>query len=426
MRTSSLAILAGAAFLLSSCGNNPPPVSRYCNPECRLGYFCNDGTCVSYCNPPCNTGESCVPATTDAGAGGDAATEIPAPGPVRWTCETVADSGQPGDVPVDTATPDDTALPTDGPAPDDVPTADTGVGPVDGGGMDAGMDVVVAMDGPALDVGADSVAVDGPRDAGIDVTPPCGHASERCCGPVDAGTACLPGSICVTGTCVAITRDPGECSRPADCPSGQSCVGPQTCTDHGCYRCAAPTGTGVFGATCTYGTDCRSGVCARGRCTVACAVGTTGDADCAAVDPGYLCSQLNYRSTLADGGYSPVMALGLCTQRCARNADCDGGRVCMPLLNYLTDRMDFICGTTTATGTAGTPCVDGRTCQASICVPGAIPPAPDASTMPGAACTAPCVMNADCPSAAPDCVELTYLRPSGGLQPGRGCLPHWP
>ena len=31
-----------------------------CFPQCRSGYICHDGECVSLCNPPCSQGEVCV------------------------------------------------------------------------------------------------------------------------------------------------------------------------------------------------------------------------------------------------------------------------------------------------------------------------------------------------------------------------------
>ncbi|MGD8862085.1 MAG: hypothetical protein PVI30_18885 [Myxococcales bacterium] len=51
-----------------------------CVPECRSGYLCHEGRCVSACNPPCGPGERCAdgeclpphppPPPTYAGAGG--------------------------------------------------------------------------------------------------------------------------------------------------------------------------------------------------------------------------------------------------------------------------------------------------------------------------------------------------------------------
>ncbi len=39
----------------------PPPAlpPRACFPECRAGYLCHEGTCISRCNPPCAVGEQC-------------------------------------------------------------------------------------------------------------------------------------------------------------------------------------------------------------------------------------------------------------------------------------------------------------------------------------------------------------------------------
>ena len=39
------------------------------------------------------------------------------------------------------------------------------------------------------------------------------------------------------------------------------------------------------------------------------------------------------------------------------------------------------------------------------------------------ACPAPCLTNADCPTAAPQCAMIDYYTPSGVAFTGRGCLP---
>ena len=46
--------LALAALLGSSAAD-----AQSCTPECRKGFVCSNGTCVSACNPPCAAGETC-------------------------------------------------------------------------------------------------------------------------------------------------------------------------------------------------------------------------------------------------------------------------------------------------------------------------------------------------------------------------------
>ncbi len=38
----------------------PPPATPECYPQCRNGFFCHMGQCVSSCNPPCGPGEACA------------------------------------------------------------------------------------------------------------------------------------------------------------------------------------------------------------------------------------------------------------------------------------------------------------------------------------------------------------------------------
>ncbi len=40
------------------------PVPAACFPECRDGFFCHNGVCLSRCNPPCSFGQQCTAAAT--------------------------------------------------------------------------------------------------------------------------------------------------------------------------------------------------------------------------------------------------------------------------------------------------------------------------------------------------------------------------
>ena len=82
----------------------------------------------------------------------------------------------------------------------------------------------------------------------------------------------------------------------------------------------------------------------------------------------------------------------------------------------LLDRVVFICASTRATAPAGTPCRFGDDCQSGMCIGGANP-------MGGSACSAPCVDDSDCPTAAPVCMPIRLYTSRGTVSPTRGCLP---
>jgi hypothetical protein len=370
----SLAFLAALATTFAAC---TPRSDHYgsCGAGCQSGYVCVEGVCRASCNPACGAGLVCVVTSASATCVlGDAATG------------DVADATR-----FDTGASDvaDDLVSIDGPVASDAP--------------DAADD---AMDGAATDANDDG-AVDATADAG----PPCGHAGEMCC-----GNFCVSGLACDgTSTCVAITRDPNECSRASDCAASDVCGGPTTCGDHGCFVCETSPGAAPFGAPCMAPSECATGVCRGQRCTIPCDLGGTGDADCAARDPNYVCTQLLYRTGTAP--MTTIVALGTCRQACARLADCTvAGETCLPQLNYATNAMQFICGITSGTVAAGGACASGSECQSLLCVPGVGPGG-------AGACTAPCVTDADCPAAASHCAPISWTRPDGTGQSGHGCLP---
>jgi hypothetical protein len=390
MRRSALGSL-GPSLLLAllgglGCGDSDPPTNTpsSCTPACREGFTCANGSCVSSCNPPCEGGSVC-----------DVSTGTP-------RCVAPTDGG----VPTDTGTPVDVGSPVD-----------TGVPAADAGALDSGVPAtdtgVLPMDAPApLDSGTptDTGALTdrGAADTGADAGP-CGNPGEACCN----GRACLGGGVCNANRCVAPTREMGECTSPGDCTGGQQCQGIFECTGmRGCWRCAASTGTRAFGERCTMASECQSGLCSSGRCSVPCALGAAGDTACGARGAGYVCSATYYRPTST----APITTLGVCQQRCQRNADCPAQTTCLPILNYVTDRMDFYCAPTTRTGAIGAACDPNgtATCQSGLCLP---------SGMNTGFCTAPCVSESDCTTAAPVCGPVFWITPSGGSQQARGCVP---
>lgn len=55
-----VAPMAVIAPIFASTAVNAQSDPRACVPECRIGFTCVDGACVSQCNPPCLSGEVCT------------------------------------------------------------------------------------------------------------------------------------------------------------------------------------------------------------------------------------------------------------------------------------------------------------------------------------------------------------------------------
>jgi len=58
-----LPIVAGFLFAASTAAAQdaaPVPAARECFPECRSGYLCHEGVCITGCNPPCGDDEKCT------------------------------------------------------------------------------------------------------------------------------------------------------------------------------------------------------------------------------------------------------------------------------------------------------------------------------------------------------------------------------
>lgn len=404
-------------------GSEPEPT---CRPSCRDGFTCYYGTCISICNPPCGVGTRCVALdayrgtcvvdTADASVSDAPVTDAPASTPDVLPGDGGFEDA-PGDVP-DAPAPDVVARDADAvdaPAqdapPEDVADATTDRPAMDATSLDAG-----ATDAGVTDVNVtDAGATDVPRDGGS----PCGRAGERCC----AGVSCLPGALCVSERCVAYTSGPGECLSKRDCAGDLACVGGVSCGTNPdwrwCYQCRANPGVARLGERCTSYADCATGVCSSGRCTYACDPGPAGDSQCAGLGVrNGRCTEVVYGLTpIADGGVPRAwQVLGECDVGCTRNSDCASGTYCIPLSGDLLDRVTFVCGTTRATAVAGTPCRWGDDCQSGMCISGANPAG-------GAACSAPCEVDGDCPGTAPSCTPIRLYTASGTPVQVRGCLP---
>jgi hypothetical protein len=177
-----------------------------------------------------------------------------------------------------------------------------------------------------------------------------------------AGTTCVSGQVCNTGTC------------SVSCPGSQVncggiCVDPTTDPIH----CGATTGCGV-GGTGTGGASCASGqVCNVGVCSVSCP-GTQVNCNGVCVDP--KTDPIHCGATLGcgvggigTGGAScasgQVCNVGACSVSCpGTQVNCNGACV-----DPKTDQIH--CGATAGCGTsgglAGASCASGQVCNAGAC-----------------------------------------------------------
>lgn len=110
----------------------------------------------------------------------------------------------------------------------------------------------------------------------------CGSAAQcfqDMCAPLcEDHASCGGGYLCEPdGTCVAVDSQIGDpCARELDCGPGQSCRLADTDGDSDGFldaQCGAEATGAVTGGTCGADSDCRSGICALGRCSELCAAG---------------------------------------------------------------------------------------------------------------------------------------------------------
>ena len=169
----------------------------------------------------------------------------------------------------------------------------------DGGGLSVDGQITFMRDGGPVD-GAPLMQDSGPPqpDARVaDAAPPgCNGDGPTCDGDYAAvcsggrltrSRLCPESSFCLFGEC-AIPFGSSGCSSDASCSSGGS-GGSGICTPFVQHtlnpfdpptvslRCATPraaAGTGTAGAACTSSTECRTGICVRGRCWGVCGNGS--------------------------------------------------------------------------------------------------------------------------------------------------------
>lgn len=412
-RWNRLLLLAALSIAsISTAVGCSPAQPTACNPSCREGFTCVAGACVNACNPACASGERCD--TTGGRArcvGSDASTDAS---------------------PSDTGLATDTGLgspdgASDGALGDSGATMDTGTSN-DSGALDATSSDASSMDSATTDSG---VAMDSARtDTGLSDAPSadspdartaCGMPGQRCCERWCAyGSTCEIATGDTTGVCRAFAPVSGECVGPTTCAASNArCRVGLQCGERRCIQCIAnpPGATRRVGDACANTDECDSGFCFGGKCSTLCNPGAAGDSACAALIPGGVCgggtSSVAVMASDAGAARTSVLSFGACRKGCQRESDCAAGDVCSPATNEGVDRLDFVCRAPTAgLLPGGAACTTNAQCASSVCI-----------NLGGATsvCFRPCVASTDCPAAAPVCVDMTWLRPSGGLQPGRAC-----
>lgn len=110
----ALAVIVGAWFALTqdARGQVPVPVDQPCVPDCRDGYVCYQGACISACNPPCPGGQTC----TGTGQCIDGQPPTPAPVMAPPVAAPAPVAAAPASSP---AQPPDAEPPSPAPPPDD-------------------------------------------------------------------------------------------------------------------------------------------------------------------------------------------------------------------------------------------------------------------------------------------------------------------
>ena len=168
--------------------------------------------------------------------------------------------------------------------------------------------------------------------------------------PVEDGTSCGSGQVCVGGTCTT------GCTVDSDCVDGNACNGTESCVNFVCQA-----GTPLVcddGNACNGVENCSAAVGCEAGTPLNCDDGNVCTVNTCDAQQG--CTSVN----VADGtscGSGQVCVGGVCSSGCSVNAECDDNNVC----NGTETCVDFLCA-------PGTPlvCDDDNACNgAESCDP---------------------------------------------------------
>lgn len=300
--------------------------------------------------------------------------------------------------------------------------APTDMGPTDmGGGQDMG----------GVDMTTSPTTCESARDCTAPqiclINPSTG--AKTCGAPVgggETGATCSDGSQCASGVCFN-----GECAGPCDnaqdCPNGWACEETQVPLDGGqtaalkvCVEQASPClsnsacsspqicvvdrssappsltcqdpvpGAGGLGAVCNADSECASGLCLDGACTLPCERPN----DCS-TDGSYVCQPAQVQA----GGQTTT--INVCAPKpadqCLSDGQCAAPKRCVATRGA-TD-VAFTCQDPAGAGEVGALCSDDSACAQGFCLNGA--------------CAPPCQSNGDCAAAPGHTCELREVQLTG-------------
>lgn len=285
-----------------------------------------------------------------------------------------------------------------------------------------------------LDGGGDAPVVDTGGGGEDGSAPPDGGCSGILC-PCANGGDC-PSGVCAQSITVgaALFGAAGGnnfctqgCCTSADCPAGTVCFasgqGGQYCVNPAWLGRSAPGANALGGATCSTGTDCRSGLCSGSRCADTCCSLASSSTEC---DDGAVCVFGTFPGQSSiDTHFAPSCSAGgpgtygadcsgngdcqgglcyqtnmgaYCTNPCRSQAECGDGSACQ--VDQEGNDVYAACFPWPATGGQGAACTSDEMCQGDWCGT-------------SSQCTSICFTNADCTVVGWTCTPQPSTLPTG-------------
>jgi hypothetical protein len=236
------------------------------------------------------------------------------------------------------------------------------------------------------------------------VSQPCGSKVGNTWVQFPAGTdQCKPDLICVSSLATGALTCGSYCNQTVglglndSCASTEGCYSPLIDSDNLSLCEVLPVGAGATGASCTVGSQCRSGWCGSGYCTdqcthqAGCSANTTCTITLTSVKVGpttyksfesqcTLTSQISGMKTLGQTCTAGQCVTGpngcfngVCVAPCCSSGDCPGGDVCTingPTTS-ITGGTQFsgvpVCLASSATRVSGQACTTSSQCKSGIC-----------------------------------------------------------
>lgn len=307
---------------------------------------------------------------------------------------------------------------------------------------------VASDDGPTVDEeasttegGPDADATTAPDEAAppaetgpTETSGPCRSIGCKCSGGTDCDSGICADQLSVTSGVWSAAGSAGFCTSPCctsnECAAGSVCfataAGGNYCVDPSWVQRSTALGTGLGGATCATGRDCRSGLCAGTTCADTCC--STGQAgECSGSDvcsfgdfPGAVTYDKSYVAMCAHGGTGQNGAncshnsdceselcdatqFGNCRNACRNTADCGGGGVSCAYITVTGDTgVVAACFPGAGNTPEGSSCQQDGDCQSQFCNP------------TSKECTDVCFADSDCTKSGWRCRPEVVTVQAGG------------